>query len=55
MDNEKKVEPDYIEELVALIRSGGAESEIVQQLTNYHDNDIATALDELNQEERRRL
>ena len=55
MDNEKRVEPDYIEELVALIRSGGAESEIVQQLTNYHDNDIATALDELNQEERRRL
>ena len=46
MDNEKRVEPDYIEELVALIRSGGAESEIVQQ---------CPALDEPNQEERRRL
>lgn len=55
MENEILNEPDYIRELVELIRSGESASVIADKMTNYHDNDIATALDELNEEERRVL
>ncbi len=49
------MEPDYIHELVELIRSGENKEKIAEQLTNYHDNDISNALDELNEEERKML
>lgn len=49
------MEPDYIHELVELIRSGENKERIAEQLTNYHDNDISNALDELNEEERKML
>lgn len=48
-------EPDYIQELVDLIRSGERREKIAEELTNYHDNDISNALDELNCEERKIL
>jgi len=46
---------DYVQELVELIRSGESDATIAEKLDNYHDNDIATALDELNETERRKL
>lgn len=55
MENEVLNEPDYIQELVALIRSGEDREKIAEELTNYHDNDISNALDELNENERKRL
>ena len=47
MENEILNKPDYTRELVELLRSGGAAEIIAEELTNYHDNDIASALDEL--------
>lgn len=55
MDNEVLNEPDYIQELVELIRSGESDETIAGKMDNYHDNDIASALDELNTTERRKL
>ena len=52
MENEILNKPDYTRELVELLRSGGAAEIIAEELTNYHDNDIANALDELCKEER---
>ena len=52
MENEILNEPDYIRELVALLRSDDPARDIAEALTNYHDNDIASALDELRADER---
>ena len=52
MENEILNEPDYIRELVALLRSEDPARDIAEALTNYHDNDIASALDELRADER---
>lgn len=48
-------EPNYVEELVALIRSGLPKEELLEQLSNYHENDIAGALELLTEEERKKL
>ncbi len=48
-------EQNYVEELVELIRSGMAAEKLAEEIDNYHDNDIADALDELDQRERRKL
>ena len=55
MENEEIMAPDYVQELVELIRSGESEETIAEQIDNYHDNDIASALDELNDYERKKL
>ena len=55
MENEILNEPDYIKELVELIRSGASREMLAGELTNYHDNDISNALDELNADERKVL
>ncbi|MDE6621779.1 MAG: magnesium transporter [Lachnospiraceae bacterium] len=55
MENEGLNAPDYMKELVGLIRSGENRDRIAQELTNYHDNDISNALDELNAQERKIL
>lgn len=55
MENEEIMAPDFVRELVELVRNTESEEEIAEQLVNYHDNDIASALDELNSYERRRL
>lgn len=52
MENEIINQPDYVCELVALLRSGNTTKKIAEELTNYHDNDIASALDALNAGER---
>ncbi len=46
---------DYVEELVKLIRSGLGSEELIDQLSDYHDNDIAGALERLNPEERKKI
>ncbi len=55
MENEFLNEPDYIKELVELIRSGADRRTLAKELTNYHDNDISNALDELSTDERKLL
>jgi len=55
LENEFLNEPDYIQELVDLVRSGEHREKLAEELTNYHDNDISNALDRLNGEERKVL
>lgn len=55
MENEVIEKPDYVEELVRLIRSDESDAAIAEKIDNYHDNDIASALDELNEKERKKL
>lgn len=55
MENEVWNGPDYVRELVELIRSGEHRDQIADALTNYHDNDIAAALDGLVESERKIL
>ncbi len=55
MENEVFNEPDYVKELIRLIRSGTDRDTLASELTNYHDNDISNALDELNANERKIL
>ena len=48
-------EKDYINELVSIIRSNISPKDLLDKLDNYHDNDIAGALEELSVEERQKL
>ncbi len=48
-------DPNYEEELLAIIRSGLSDNEIRDELSNYHENDIADAIEELTPEERKKL
>lgn len=45
----------YVEELIEIIRAGLSQEELVDWLFDYHDNDIADALELLTPEERKRL
>lgn len=45
-------EKNYVQELVDIIRSGLPENELVDKISDYHDNDIADALTKLDKEER---
>ena len=47
--------PDYKTEIARIVRSNLAPRAKQEQLSDYHENDIAAALDLLNKEERRRL
>lgn len=47
--------PDYAEEIAKILRSNLAPKLIQEQLLNYHENDIADAMDLLQKEERYRL
>lgn len=55
MENEKQNELNYVEELVCLIRSGIPDKKLLDALEDYHENDIAGAIEELEDEERQRL
>ena len=55
MENEILNEPDYIKELVELIRSENSKENLLEKINQYHDNDISMALDELSSEERKVL
>ena len=45
-------EKNYVQELVDIIRSGLPENELVDRISDYHDNDITDALTKLDKEER---
>lgn len=45
-------EKNYVQELVDIIRSDLPENELVERISDYHDNDIADALTKLDKEER---
>ena len=55
MENEILNEPDYIKELVELIRTENSKEDLLEKINQYHDNDISMALDELSAEERKVL
>ncbi len=48
-------EQNYVEEIIELIRSDLPDKELVAELGNYHENDIAGAFEQLEPEERKRL
>ncbi len=41
------VKNNYVEELVKLIRSDLDKEELLEQISNYHENDIADALEKI--------
>lgn len=47
--------PDYEKELEAIIKSNLSDDEIREKLSDYHENDIADVLEDLTEEERRKL
>ena len=47
MEKEILKEPNYVKELVQIIRSGLTKDELMEHLSNYHENDIAGALEQL--------
>ena len=61
MENERKTEqeqllhPDYSQELRAILRGNTTPKAFQQQLSGYHENDIAAALEQLTQQERRQV
>lgn len=54
-NNEEIVIPDYEEELAAILSRDLPDEEILAQLDNYHENDIAGALQLLSEEDRKKL
>ena len=55
MEDRIRTNPNYEEELVQIIRSGISEKELLDRLDDYHENDIAGAMEQLTSEERRRM
>ena len=55
MEKEILKEPVFVNDIVELIRSGCSDSELREKLEDYHDNDIAESLLELDEAERKRL
>lgn len=55
MTKETMRENQYVEELLAILRSKLPEKELVKRLSDYHENDIADALAQLTVEERKKL
>ena len=55
-DMDKMVQkPNYVEELLEILRSSLAADELQDQISDYHESDIADAFEQLTEEERRRL
>lgn len=55
MEKEILREPNFVEELLEIIRGSFNEEELLDKVSDYHDNDIAGALEQLTEEERKRL
>lgn len=47
-------EPKYVDELLAIIRSDISAQEMQDRFSDYHENDIAGALEQLTPQERKR-
>lgn len=48
-------ESTFENELVEIFRSNLSKEELLDKISNYHENDIAGALEKLNTEERKRF
>lgn len=48
-------EPNYEEELLGIIRSGLSDNRMREELSNYHENDIADAVEKLTCDERKKI
>lgn len=55
MEKELLKKPNFVGELLEIIRSSMAEQELLERLSDYHDNDIAGAVEQLTAKERERL
>ncbi len=55
MEKEILKEPSYVKELLAILRSDLTKKELLEQLDDYHENDIAEALEHMTPEERAKL
>ena len=55
MTKEILKEPGFVRELLALMRSDMPAEQLLDELSNYHENDIAEAMEELSPEERKRI
>ncbi len=55
MEKDILKEPNYVEEILAFIRDDLPDEELLENLENYHENDIAGAIELLTKEERMRL
>ena len=55
MEKEILKKPNYVEELLEIIRSGVSEEKLLDRLSDYHENDIAGALEQLTAAERKKL
>ncbi len=55
IENEIPEKRDYEEELLGIIRSDNPPSVIKDELDNYHENDIASIIPQLSEEERKKL
>ena len=47
--------PNYVEELLEILRSSLAADELQDQISDYHESDIADAFEQLTEDERKRL
>ena len=55
LENEQAEKPDYESEIVAIIKGGGSPKVIQQKLDDYHGNDIASVIEELDDISRKKL
>lgn len=55
MEKEVLKEPMFVDEIIAIIRSGESDQVVAEKLSDYHENDIAQSLEELSKEERLHL
>lgn len=57
MEEDKQItqHPDYVQELVDIIRSNISPMALKEKLSDYHDNDIAEAMEELPAEDRNKI
>ena len=47
--------PNYVEELLEIFRSSLSKEELLDKISNYHENDIAEAFEHLTEDERKKL
>lgn len=55
MEKEILKEPNYAEELLKIFRSNLTKDELLDKLSDYHENDIASALEQMKPDERKKL
>ena len=46
-------EPSYVKELLELFRSNLAKKELLEKISDYHESDIADAMEQMTVEERK--